>query len=170
MGMLCLALMNSACTKENFLADQATSDFILSDNPLPDRTDETSTNTTVDGGVIIYETTPDTDSGSTSTTNEEETTVVDGGVELNETQPESSYLPSRCKFTHTATIQRLDCGWIMVLEDRGRLYPYKGGEGFDFEEDMQVRIAFKSEEWVSNDCMDVWGITPVELMCIEEVK
>ncbi len=172
LGMVCLTLTNTSCTKENLFADQAeTRGFILSDNPLPDRSnDSDDAVVVVDGGVVIYDAMPDTD-------NSDEIVVVDGGVEVNETMPDTDtqsplpyLLPTRCKFTHTATVQWLDCAWIMVLEDGQRFYPFKGGEGFDFEENMNVKMAFESLEWMQNDCMNEWEVAPIELICIEEVK
>lgn len=167
LGMLCIALMNSSCTKENFLEDQISENLILAENPIPNQSDSGSGVVVVDGGVIIYDTLSE-ETDTNNTTEEEGTVVVDGGIEINETIPDTqSSLNISCRFTHTATVQLLDCGWGIELGDRTRLHPYKGGDGFEFEEGMRVKLAFSASEWVANDCMEEWGVIPVELICIE---
>ncbi len=152
MGMLCIVLLNSSCTKEELLSEFPTNSTLQGQQP--------DNAPTLTGGVDA----PPPDDDTTIYT-------MDGGVELNESIPNLVLLTtSDCHFTHLATLHLLDCGWVMDIDDRGgRLHALKGVEDFDFEENKRVRLSFAYIEWIAKDCMGEWGVMPIEVHCIEEI-
>ena len=158
LGMMGIALLNSSCTKEDLLSELPTTTTISQNIKT------NSEGLVIDGGVEINEAFP------SSNDSEPIVYTADGGVEVNETLPGTQTYPlGSCHFTHQATLRLLDCGWMLQLDDRGRLHPVEGMIDFDFQEDTRVRIAFNALEWPPHDCMNEWGIIPIELFCIEEV-
>lgn len=150
MGMLCIALLNSSCSKEELLSEFPTNSILQGEQPNAP---------TLTGGN-----TPSPDDDTTIYT-------MDGGVEMNESIPNLVLLTtSDCHFTHLATLHLVDCGWIMDIDNRGgRLHALKGAEDFDFEENKRIKLSFAFTEWTTKDCIGEWGVMPIEVHCIEEI-
>lgn len=150
MGVLCLALLSSSCTKEDGLwSELPTTHVLLSENES-NLTTETSNETTENGETIF---------------------VMDGGVEINETQLEWVLPPiDDCRYTHEATVERQDCGWILKLDDnRTRFFALEGAESFEFEENLRVKFAFQPVQWTEHKCMSLW-VNAIEVFCMDRVE
>ncbi len=149
MAMLCIALMNSACTKEELWSDLPSTHVLIEENettqPNDDSTDANNDDTTV------Y--------------------IADGGVEVNETQLEWKLPPiDNCRYKYLATVEHQDCGWILRLDDeRTRFFALEGAESFEFEENTQVRFAAQPIQWTEHECMSLW-VNAIEVFCIEKVE
>lgn len=150
MGMLCIALLNSSCTKEELLSEFPTNSILQGDQP---------------------NNAPTLTGGNAPLPNDDTTYTMDGGVEINESIPNLVLLTiPDCHFTHLATLHLLDCGWVMDIDDKGgRLHALKGTEDFGFEENKRVKLSFTFIEWISKNCMGEWGVMPIEVHCIEEI-
>lgn len=149
MAMLCIAVMNSACTKEELWSDLPATHVLIEENNS-NSNDETLEETIQDDTIVF---------------------VADGGVEVNETQLEWELLPiDDCRYKYAATVERQDCGWILKLEDgRTRFFVLEGAESFDFEENTQVRFAAEPIQWTEHECMSLW-VNAIKVFCIEKVE